>query len=367
MNLFLYGTLRHIPLLEIVIGSSAAGYTVKEDALSDFTVSQVEGGDFPALASAPGETANGLLVTGLTEGAFGRLNFYEGGFDYELQEKTLNSGLSAMVYIPPKSIVSNGIDWDFNAWEGHWSPVICEAAQEAMSLFGEISADDLAAEFPRILTRAQSRLNAKRDYRDPETLRGLVDVKHRNRAYSGFYALDELQLSHETFNGKMSAPIDRAVFVTTDAALVLPYDPIRDRVLLVEQIRMGPLARGADVLWQLEPVAGLIDPGEEPHETALREAKEEAGLELLQLETVSEGYTSPGGSTDYQYLYVGLCDLPDAAARLGGLESEGEDIRAHLMPFDDLLARADARQITNAPLTLITHWLARHRDRLRSA
>ncbi|MEP6020953.1 MAG: NUDIX domain-containing protein [Paracoccaceae bacterium] len=367
MNLFLYGTLRHIPLLEIVIGSSAAGYTVKEDALSDFTVSHVEGGDFPALASAPSETANGLLVTGLTEDAIERLDFYEGGFDYELQEKTLRSGLPAMVYIPPKSIVTNGIDWDFRAWEGHWSPVICEAAQEVMSLFGEISAEELATMFPRILARAQSRLNAKGGDQDSDTLRGQVDIKRRNRAYSRFYALDELQLTHETFSGKMSAPIDRAVFVTTDAALVLPYDPIRDRVLLVEQIRMGPLVRGDTVLWHLEPVAGLIDPGEKPYETALREAKEEAGLELSQLEPVSEGYTSPGGSTDYQYLYVGLCDLPDSAARLGGLEFEGEDIRAHLMPFDELLARADACRITNAPLTLITHWLARHRDRLRSA
>ncbi|MEP6064520.1 MAG: NUDIX domain-containing protein [Paracoccaceae bacterium] len=367
MNLFLYGTLRHIPLLEIVLGRTAEGYTVNDDELSDFSVAQVVNGDFPALISAPGETAKGLLVSGLTQDALARLNFYEGGFDYELQERTLTSGMSAMVYLPPTSIVTNEFAWDFHGWEDHWAPIICEAAHEAMSLFGKVSADELTAVFPRIRTRAQSRLNAKRDYQDPETLRGRIDIEFRRRAYSGFYALDEVRLSHETFNGKMSAPIDRAVFITTDAALVLPYDPIRDRVLLVEQIRMGPLARGDSVLWHLEPVAGLIDPGEKPHETAIREAKEEAGLELSQLEPVSEGYLSPGGSTDYQYLYVGVCDLPGEAARLGGLEAEGEDIRAHLMPFDDLLARADACKITNAPLTLITHWLARHRDRLRSA
>ena len=367
MNLFLYGTLRHAPLLKIVIGDSMSGFSAKDDHLPDHTVSHVVDGNFPAITSSPDGNAPGTLISDVTKDALARLNFYEGGFDYELQEKTLSSGASAMVYIPPTSVITNGMNWDFLKWERQWAPLVCEAAQEAMSLFGEISAQDLLTVFPRFLTRAQSRMNAKRQNQHRETLRGRVEITNRKRAYSGFYALDELQLKHETFGGGMSELIHRAVFVTTDAALVLPYDPIRDRVLLVEQIRMGPLARGDDVLWYLEPVAGLIDPGETPHETAIREAKEEAGLDLSLLEPVSEGYLSPGGSTDYQYLYVGLCDLPDDAAGLGGLAGEGEDIRAHLMPFDDLLTRADARNIHNAPLTLITHWLARHRARLRSA
>lgn len=366
MNLFLYGTLRHVPLLDIVIADSATKLAVIDDTLKGYRVACVVDGDFPALIETPEQHAKGLLVQGLTDEAMKRLNFYEGGFDYELREVTLTSGATAMVYVPPTSVTPTRDNWDFEAWQNKWAALICEAAHEVMPLFGEITPQALMEIFPRIRARAQSRLNAKRDYRAPEALVGQVDILQRRRAYSGFYALDELKLRHDTFKGGMAEPIDRAVFITTDAALVLPYDPVRDRVLLVEQIRMGPLARGDNELWHLEPVAGLIDPGETPEETARREAVEEAGLALTQLERVSEGYLSPGGSTDYQYFFLGLCDLPDDAAKLGGLAGEGEDIRAHLFAFDDLLARADACRLTNAPLTLITHWLARHRARLRS-
>ena len=73
------------------------------------------------------------------------------------------------------------------------------------------------------------------------------------------------------FGGGQSAPLLREVFVATDAALVLPYDPLRDRVLLVEQFRMGPYGRGDPRPFLLEPVAGRIDAGETPEEAARRE------------------------------------------------------------------------------------------------
>lgn len=62
--------------------------------------------------------------------------------------------------------------------------------------------------------------------------------------------------------------------------IVLPYDPIHDRVLLVEKFRAGPFARQGENPWCLEPIAELMDQGETPEEAGLREAHEEAGLTL---------------------------------------------------------------------------------------
>ena len=147
---------------------------------------------------------------------------------------------------------------------------------------------------------------------------------------------------------------------------MLPYDPVRDRVLLVEQIRMGPLARGDATCWQLEPIAGHIDPGETPQAAARREALEEAGITLGKLEPVANVYASPGNATEFFHIFVGLADLPDLITGTGGLASEGEDIRSHLMSFDELMALADAQALANAPLVASAYWLARHRERLRS-
>ena len=197
-------------------------------------------------------------------------------------------------------------------------------------------------------------------------LQGRVEIETRRRAHTGFFGFDEFELRHETIDGAMSDVIDRSVFISSDAALVLPYDAVRDRVLLVEQVRMGPIGRHDPMMWHLEPVAGLIDPGEQPADTARREAFEEAGLEFHHLEEVAEGYASPGATTEFFHMFVGLCDLPDTQTRYGGEIAEGEDIRAHVMAFDTLLEMAEDRRTSNVPLTLLAYWLAHHRTRLRA-
>ena len=220
--------------------------------------------------------------------------------------------------------------------------------------------------FPMIRRRAHQQVLAETSAHDPLALDGKIEITGRDRVYAKFFALDEISLRHETFDGAMSEENDRAVFVSADAALVLPYDPARDRVLLVEQIRMGPLARGDHTCWQLEPIAGHIDPGETPQAAARREALEEAGITLGALEPVGNVYASPGNATEFFHIFVGFADLPDHIIGTGGLASEGEDIRSHLMSFDDLMALADAQALANAPLVASAYWLARHRERLRS-
>jgi nudix-type nucleoside diphosphatase (YffH/AdpP family) len=217
-----------------------------------------------------------------------------------------------------------------------------------------------------IRARAASRVNAAASRHGQGTMSGRIDVVETHRPYARFFALDDIRLRHERFDGTMSDTVDRAVFIAADAAILLPYDPARDRVLLVEQMRMGPFARGDRACWQLEPIAGRIDAGETPQQAARREAQEEAGLVLGKIETIAEVYASPGNSTEFYYIFCGLADLPDSAGGLGGLDTEDEDIRAHVMSFDALLALVEGQGAANAPLVLAAYWLARHRDRLRA-
>lgn len=194
---------------------------------------------------------------------------------------------------------------------------------------------------------------------------GDVTVGDARPAHAGFFGLDVLTLRHRRFDGGISPEITREVFVSGDAVTVLPYDPVRDRVLLVEQFRAGPLGRGDPLPWQMEAIAGRIDPGESPEDCAQREAVEEAGLRLGRLEPVAAYYPSPGAVTEFIYSYVALCDLPDGVAGVFGQAEEAEDIRGHLLAFDRLMAAVAGGEIANAPLILTALWLQRERGRLQ--
>tara|TARA_B100000989_G_scaffold132395_1_gene98310 strand:- start:130 stop:765 length:636 start_codon:yes stop_codon:yes gene_type:complete len=195
-----------------------------------------------------------------------------------------------------------------------------------------------------------------------------IVTSYANRTvYNGFFSVKEYDLSFTKFDGSKSDVVTRSALISFDAVIVLPYDPIHDRVLLVEQFRAGPFARQEEDPWCLEPIAGLIDHGETPEEAGLREAHEEAGLTLSRLELVARSYPSPGISTEFFHQYIGITSLPKTTSLVSGLASEAEDIRSHIFCFSDFLKMIDAGQITVGPAILLGLWLAQHRDKLRAA
>ena len=190
-----------------------------------------------------------------------------------------------------------------------------------------------------------------------------VEVVEREACFRGFYQLDRLHLRHRLFAGGMGKLINRELFVRHDAVCVLPYDPQRDCVVLIEQFRVGALDKSVNP-WLIELVAGLIDKDEQPEEVARREAVEEAGLELAELWPLTQYYPSPGGSDERVHLYVGRCDSLGAGGG-HGLEEEGEDIRVLVWSLDEALAALDDGRIDNAASIIALQWLALNRDKVR--
>jgi nudix-type nucleoside diphosphatase (YffH/AdpP family) len=238
-----------------------------------------------------------------------------------------------------------------------------------MGYFGQISGDDLHHRMPMISARAAARWAARAGA--PARIRSAlpadrVELIAQSTPHSGFFLTREYQIRHPGFDGVLTPALNREVFVASDAAIILPYDPARDRVLLVEQFRMGPFGRGDPLPWMLEPVAGRVDLGEDPAETARRECLEEAGLTLAEIEHIASYYCSPGCSTEYFHCYLGLCDLPELKQGRGGLASEHEDIRTHVLDFERAMELIPSGEANNGPLILSLIWLARERDRLRN-
>ncbi|AGI26326.1 ADP-ribose pyrophosphatase NudF [Pseudomonas sp. ATCC 13867] len=190
-----------------------------------------------------------------------------------------------------------------------------------------------------------------------------VEIQKREQCFKGFYKLDRLHLRHRQFAGGMGPVLTRELFVRHDAVCVLPYDPQRDEVVLIEQFRVGAMDAGVNP-WLLELVAGLIDKDEEPEEVARREAVEEADLVLGALWPISQYLPSPGGSNELVHLFVGRCDSSTAAG-IHGLAEEGEDIRVHVLAFEEALQAVRDGRINNAASMLALQWLALNRAEVR--
>ena len=190
-----------------------------------------------------------------------------------------------------------------------------------------------------------------------------VEVLQRETCFKGFYRLDRLQLRHRQFAGGMGPQLSRELFVRHDAVCVLPYDPQRDSVVLIEQFRVGAMDKSSNP-WLLELVAGLIDKDEQPEEVARREAVEEADLELTALRPITQYYPSPGGSDERVHLYIGRCDS-EGAGGVHGLAEEGEDIRVHVWPLEDALQAVKDGRIDNAASIIALQWLALNRAEVR--
>ncbi|MFF7706327.1 NUDIX domain-containing protein [Pseudomonas sp. NPDC007930] len=191
-----------------------------------------------------------------------------------------------------------------------------------------------------------------------------VEVDKRENCFKGFYKVDKLYLRHELFAGGMGKQISRELFVRHDAVCVLPYDPITDNVVLIEQFRVGAMGKVANP-WLIEMVAGLIDKAETPEEVAHREAEEEAGLVLKALWPVTSYFPSPGGSNEHVHLFVGRCDSEGAGGLHGLLEEEGEDIRVRVWAFEDALQAVRDGKIINAAAIIAIQWLALNREEVR--
>ena len=190
-----------------------------------------------------------------------------------------------------------------------------------------------------------------------------VEIIEREACFHGFYQLDRLHLRHRQFGGGMGPQLSRELFVRPDAVCVLPYDPQRDTVVLIEQFRVGALDKSASP-WLLELVAGLIDKDEAPEEVARREAVEEAGVTLSSLWPITQYYPSPGASDERVHLFIGRCDS-EGVGGVHGLAEEGEDIRVHVWPFEDALAAMKDGRTDNAASIIALQWLALNRAEVR--
>ena len=190
-----------------------------------------------------------------------------------------------------------------------------------------------------------------------------VEILAREAVYAGYFRIDRYRLRYRRHEGGWTGEITREVFERGHVAAVLPYDPERDAVVLIEQFRIGAYAAG-EPCWLTEIVAGVIDEEETAGAVARREMEEETGCTIEALEPIGSYLSSPGGTSETVALFVGRVDSSRAGG-VHGLAGEEEDIRVLARPWAEV--ETDLRQglVSNAATLIALQWLALNRTRLR--
>ena len=190
-----------------------------------------------------------------------------------------------------------------------------------------------------------------------------VEVLNKNTPYKGYFQMDVYKLRHCKFDGGWTEPMTRELFERGHAAAVLPYDPERDQVVLIEQFRIGGFAAGAEP-WLIEVVAGIIGQGEDPAEVVRREAVEEAGCEIRDLVPIGTFLMTPGASSETLAMFCGRVDSAGVGG-LHGLDHEHEDIRCFVAAADEALPMVMASPCPNANTVIALQWLLLNRAELK--
>ncbi|PWC13134.1 ADP-ribose diphosphatase [Brenneria roseae subsp. americana] len=192
-----------------------------------------------------------------------------------------------------------------------------------------------------------------------------VEIIARETLYDGFFSLERYRFRHRLFNGEMSGEVSREILERGHAVVLLPYDPVRDEVVLIEQIRIAAYDTSVSP-WLFELVAGMIEQGESLEDVARREALEEAGLTVGRCRPIISYLASPGGTSERLAVMVGEVDTRTAAG-IHGLAEENEDIRVHVVSREQSYQWVEQGIIDNAASVIALQWLALHHEKLRKA
>ncbi len=195
-----------------------------------------------------------------------------------------------------------------------------------------------------------------------------VIIESEQRVWSGRFPLDVIRFRNKRFDGAMSGLRTWEMWRRGKAVALLPYDPIADTVVLIEQFRFPAFAAGIDPVL-VELPAGLLEDGEDPEAALHREVQEEMNMTADRLVHIGGYMLTAGGADEFCDLYAGRVQAPptgqDGIAWHAGEASEDEDIRVRVWPADTAIEAALNGGFTNSITAIGLMWLAARRDWLR--
>ena len=187
-----------------------------------------------------------------------------------------------------------------------------------------------------------------------------VSIERKRYILDDFFKVEEAYLHFEQFNGEMSPLVRRLNLERGNSAAVLVFNSSTEKLILISQFRYPTYQNNHG--WTIEAIAGMVDSGETPEESARRELQEEIGANIKSFEHIATFYPSPGGSSEQIYLYFAeISGEQTKYKKTGGLLASGEDIKVVELTLAEALAKIKTGEIVDAKTILGIYWLENRR------
>lgn len=190
-----------------------------------------------------------------------------------------------------------------------------------------------------------------------------VEILKKEKLFSRFFNVSLVTFKHKLFAGGWSDPVQREIFERGDAVVVLPYDPIRDEIVLIEQVRIGAILNASHP-WTFELVGGMVEENQTIDSVAKRETLEETGLIPQALMPMQSYLSSCGGTSERIYLFLAQVDSTKTQS-ICGVEYENEDIKVHVFTRQEVMDWLNQGKIENASALIGLHWLQQNLDKVK--
>ena len=185
-------------------------------------------------------------------------------------------------------------------------------------------------------------------------MKSKFEIINKKNIHNGFFKMNEYILKYKKYDGSWSKEVKREIFGGAMVSAVLPYDPVKREIVLIQQFRPGTIAKEFNN-YLYEIVAGIIDSGETAEDTAKRECLEETGCKIKKITPIQGYFPAPGSSESFYHLFLGEIDTFEGE-RVMGLESENEDILVRSYKLSDVKDMMEKGEILNGLTLIALQW-----------
>lgn len=142
----------------------------------------------------------------------------------------------------------------------------------------------------------------------------------------------------------------REVYDRGNGATILLYNREKNSVILTRQFRIATFVNGNETGMLIETCAGLLD-DDSPEDCIRKEAIEETGYEVGDVEKLYEMYMSPGGVTELIHFFA--AEYNDSLRANAGGGVDDEDIDVMEIPFPKAWAMVKEGRIKDGKTVML--------------